>query len=151
MQSKLWNTPMRNKLLDSNYTGNIIIRLMVGSVFLSEGIQKFLFPIADGAGRFEKIGIPYPRFFGPFVGTTEIICGALLIIGLFTRIAAVPLLIVILTAICTTKIPILMDKGFWTAVHEGRADVSMLMGLIFLLIFGAGKYSVDNKSFTNRS
>jgi putative oxidoreductase len=127
--------------------GNIIIRLMVGLVFLSEGIQKFLFPDVDGAGRFAKIGIPHPQFFGPFVGATEIICGSLLIVGLLTRIASVPLLIVILTAIYTTKIPMLMDKGFWAAAHEGRADFSMLMSLIFLLIYGAGKFSADIKLF----
>jgi putative oxidoreductase len=130
-----------------NFPGNIIIRLLAGLVFLSEGIQKLLFPVADGAGRFAKIGIPHPQFLGPFTGTTEIICGTLLIIGLLTRLAAVPLLIVILTAIYTTKIPIFMDKGFWAAAHEGRADFSMLMCLIFLLIYGAGKYSADSKLF----
>lgn len=89
MQSKLWNTAMGNKLVDNNHTDNIIVRLMVGLVFLSEGMQKLLFPIANGAGRFAKIGIHHPQFFGPFVGTTEIICSVLLIIGLFTRIAAI--------------------------------------------------------------
>ena len=130
-----------------NFSGNIIIRLLVGLVFLSEGIQKFLFPDADGVGRFAKIGIPHPQFFGPFTGTAEIICGSLLIAGLFTRFAAVPLLVVILTAIYTTKIPILVGKGFWAAAHEGRADFCMLMGLIFLLIYGAGKYSADSILF----
>jgi putative oxidoreductase len=149
MQSKLWNASMRNKFVYGNHPGNIIIRLMVGLIFLSEGIQKFLFPIADGIGRFAQIGIPHPQFFGPFVGTTEIICGVLLIIGLFTRIAAIPLLIVILTAIYTTKVPILMNKGFWATAHEGRVDFSMLMGLLFLLIYGAGLYSADSKLFRN--
>ena len=116
------------KLPYYDFPGNIIIRLMVGLVFLSEGIQKFLFPIVDGAGRFAKIVILYPAFFGPFVGVTEIICGSLLLVGLFTRLASVPILIVIVTAIYTTKIPILMDKGFWAAAHDGRADFSMLMG-----------------------
>jgi putative oxidoreductase len=133
------------KLPYYDFPGNIIIRLLVGLVFLSEGIQKFLFPIVDGAGRFAKIGILYPAFFGPFVGVTEIICGSLLLVGLFTRLASVPILIVIVTAIYTTKIPILMDKGFWAAAHDGRADFSMLMGLIFLLIYGAGKFSADRK------
>lgn len=127
-----------------DFPGNIIIRLLVGLVFLSEGIQKFLFPDADGAGRFLKFGIPHPDFFGPFVGGIEIICGIMLIIGFITRFAAVPLLIVILTAIYYTKIPTLMAKGFWTMAHDGRADFSMLMGLIFLLIYGAGKFSVDS-------
>ncbi|MDB5136950.1 MAG: hypothetical protein JWP37_3553 [Mucilaginibacter sp.] len=128
-----------------NFSGNIFIRLMVGLIFLSEGIQKFMFPNAIGTGRFMKIGIPHPQFFGPFVGATEIICGSLLIIGLFTRLAAIPLLIVILTALCSTKFPIFVEHGLWAAAHEGRADFSMLMGLIFLLIYGAGKYSADSR------
>ncbi len=135
---------MAKRRTSSGLPGNIIIRLMVGLVFLSEGIQKLLFPAADGVGRFAKIGIPYPNFMAPFVGVTEIVCGALLIIGLWTRIATVPLLIVILTAIYTTKIPIFISKGFWAAAHEGRADFCMLLGLIFLFIYRAGKFSADN-------
>jgi len=135
------------KLPYYQFGGNIIIRLLVGLVFLSEGIQKFLFPIIYGAGRFAKLGIPHPAFFGPFVGATEIICGAMLIIGLITRFAAIPLMIIILTAIYTTKMPTLIDKGFWAAAHDGRTDFSMLMGLIFLLIYGAGKFSADSKLF----
>jgi putative oxidoreductase len=134
----------RKKSSYYNLPGNFIVRLMVGLVFLSEGIQKFLFPDAIGAGRFAKLGIPYPDFFGPFVGAIEITCGFLLIIGLLTRFASIPLLVVILTAIYTTKIPILENKGFWAAAHEGRADFCMLMGLLFLLIYGAGKYSADS-------
>ncbi len=126
-----------------DFPGNIIIRLLVGLVFLSEGVQKFLFPDANSTGRFLKLGIPHPDFFGPFVGAVEILFGIMLLIGIFTRLATVPLLIVIITAIYYTKIPTLMDKGFWTMAHDGRADFSMLMGLIFLLIYGAGKFSVD--------
>ena len=124
---------------------------MVGMVFLSEGIQKFLFPMTNGAGRFSKLGIAYPDFFGPFVGATEIICGVLVIIGLITRLAAMPLLIVILTAIYSTKLPMLFNKGFWPAAHEGRADFCMLFGLIFLLACGAGKYSIDYNLLNNKS
>lgn len=138
------------KPLFYNFSGNLIIRLLVGLVFLSEGIQKFLFPDADGVGRFIKLGIPDPQFFGPFVGTIEIICGTLIIVGLVTRLAAVPLLIVILNAIYFTKIPTLTQKGFWAAAHDGRADFSMLMGLIFLLIYGAGKFSADSKLFSKQ-
>ncbi|TWJ03333.1 putative membrane protein YphA (DoxX/SURF4 family) [Mucilaginibacter frigoritolerans] len=137
------------KLPYHDFSGNIIVRLLVGLVFLSEGVQKFLFPGLDGVGRFMKIGIPDPAFFGPFVGSIEIVCGCLLIIGLFTRAASVPLMMVILTAIYTTKIPTLTEKGFWAAAHDGRADFCMLMGLIFLLIYGAGKFSADSKLFGN--
>ena len=128
----------------------ILIRLMVGLIFLSEGIQKFLFPDTLGAGRFLSIGIPYPQIMGPFVGGVEIVCGTLLIIGLLTRLAAIPLLCVILTAIVTTKIPQLTAKGFWPMAHDGRADWSMLMGLLFLLISGSGRFSIDEKLYGPR-
>jgi uncharacterized membrane protein YphA (DoxX/SURF4 family) len=116
---------------------------MVGAVFVSEGIQKFLFPADVGAGRFAKIGFPSPEIVAPFVGCFEIACGALVLIGLFTRVAVIPLIGVMLTAIATTKIPILMNDGFWKMAHEGRTDWSMLLGLSFLLIVGAGRWSVD--------
>jgi len=88
------------------------VRLLVGSVFVSEGIQKFLYPAELAAGRFAKIGIPAPEFMGPFAGGFEIVCGALLIIGLLTRLAAVVLLIDISVAILSTKIPVLLGHGF---------------------------------------
>jgi putative oxidoreductase len=121
----------------------ILIRLLVGAVFLSEGIQKFLFPAALGVGRFVKIGIPAPQFFAPFVGVVEIVCGTLLIIGFITRQAAIPLLIDISVAIATTKIPMLSRVGFWSTVHEARTDYCMLLGLVFLLLVGSGPLSID--------
>jgi putative oxidoreductase len=121
----------------------ILIRILVGAVFLSEGIQKLLFPATLGVARFAKIGIPYPSFSAPFVGVVETVCGALVIAGLLTRLAAIPLLAVISTAIATTKIPMLLDQGFWHMAHEARTDFSMLLGLVFLLIEGAGGWSVD--------
>ena len=121
----------------------ILIRLLVGAVFLSEGIQKFLFPAALGVGRFVKIGIPAPQFFAPFVGVVEIVCGTLLIIGFITRLAAIPLLIDISVAIVTTKIPMLSRAGFWSTAHEARTDYCMLLGLVFLLLVGSGPLSID--------
>lgn len=121
----------------------ILIRLVVGWVFLSEGIQKFLFPAALGVGRFAKIPIPDPQILAPFVGACEILFGALLIFGLFTRLATIPLLCVISVAIWTTKIPMLAKQGFWAMVHEARTDFCMLFGLVFLLIVGAGRASLD--------
>ena len=122
-----------------------LIRLMVGWVFLSEGIQKFLFPMALGVGRFMKIGIPAPQFFAPFVGVVEIVCGTLLIVGLFTRWASIPLLIDILVAIATTKIPMLSKSGFWAMMHEARTDFCMFLGLLFLVISGSGALSLDER------
>ena len=122
---------------------NRLIRILVGVVFLSEGVQKFLFSDALGVGRFVKIGIPVPQFSAPFVGVVEIVGGALLLVGFLTRLASVFLLIDIAVAIATTKVPMLLAKGFWATAHEARTDWSMLLGLIFLLVAGAGSSSVD--------
>ncbi len=121
----------------------ILVRLLVGGVFLSEGIQKFLFPEALGGGRFAKIGIPIPYVSAPFVGLVEIVCGALVIIGFATRLAVIPLIIDISVAITATKIPMLISKGVWPAFHEARTDFCMLMGGLFLLIVGPGLLSID--------
>jgi putative oxidoreductase len=121
----------------------LLIRLIVGSVFLAEGIQKFLFVDALGMGRFLRIGIPAPELTAPFVGVVEIVCGVLVLIGLFTRLAAIPLIIDMLVAIATTKIPILLEKGFWAMAHEARVDWSMILGSCFLLLAGAGAWSLD--------
>ncbi|MFO7445796.1 MAG: DoxX family protein, partial [Ignavibacteriaceae bacterium] len=88
----------------------LLIRLMTGTVFLSEGIQKFLYPGERGVGRFIKIGLPAPEFFGYFVPSFEVICGTLVLIGLFTRLASIPLIIIMIVAIITTKIPILLNE-----------------------------------------
>jgi putative oxidoreductase len=120
-----------------------LIRLMVGSVFLSEGLQKFLFPEALGVGRFIKIGIAYPGFAAPFVGVVEIVCGLLSLVGLYTQLAAIPLIIDMLVAIVTTKIPFFLQHGFWAALHEARVDWCMLLGSLFLLLEGAGGWSLD--------
>jgi putative oxidoreductase len=117
----------------------------VGWVFLSEGVQKFLFPAALGAGRFLKIGIPAPAFTGPFVGAVEIVCGTLLIAGLFTILATVPLFIDIAVAIAATKVPMLLNHGFWAAMHEARTDFCMFVGLIAIALLGAGALSVDER------
>ncbi len=134
----------------------ILIRLLVGGVFLAEGIQKFLFPGELGVGRFGKIGIPRPEVMAPFVGAAEIVCGALLIVGLLTRAAAAVLLIDISVAIVSTKLPILLGHGFgpfslpklprygfWSMAHEARVDFSMWLGSLFLILVGAGGASLD--------
>jgi len=121
----------------------LLIRLMVGGVFLSEGIQKFLFAEKVGSGRFAKIGLPSPEVLGPLVGSTEIVCGALVLAGLLTRLAVLPLLVVMSVAVWSTKIPILMNDGFWKMAHDSRNDTCMVLGSLFLLIAGAGKLSAD--------
>ncbi len=134
----------------------VFIRFAVGVVFASEGIQKFLYAEAQGAGRFAKIGIPAPEVMGPFVGMVEIVCGSLLLVGLATRLAALPLIINMLVALASTKVPILLGHGywifahtfapkagFWAFLHESRTDLSMLCGATFLALVGADRWSLD--------
>jgi putative oxidoreductase len=122
-----------------------------------EGIQKLIFPDILGAGRFARIGILFPDAMGPFVGVVEAVCGFLIILGLFTRLAAIPLIIIMIVALISTKLPILLGHdvwvfhlaqdirrtGFWSMMHEARADLTMLLGCIYLLIVGAGRWSLD--------
>jgi putative oxidoreductase len=156
---------LNRSLLATSAPGwSILIRLLVGLVvFFPEGIQKLTFPAILGAGRFANIGIPYPEIMGPFVGIVETICGALIILGLFTRLAAIPLIIIMIVAILSTKVPILLGRdfwifhvpklaryGFWSMAHEARADFSMLLGSLYLLIEGAGVWSLDAILFKRR-
>ncbi len=133
-----------------------LIRLSVGAVFLSEGVQKFLYPAMRGSGRFEKIGLPYPEVLGYLVGSAEAFCGALILVGFATRVVALPLILIMLGAIVVTKIPILLGHGFgpfgvrelstygvWSMAHEMRTDWAMLLGSIYLLAVGGGRWSLD--------
>jgi len=122
---------------------SVLPRIIVGLVFLSEGIQKFLIPELVGAGRFEKIGFANPEFLAEFVASFEIVCGVLMLIGFSVRVAAIPLLTIMITALITTKIPILTEDGFWQMAHASRTDFAMTFLNVFILIYGAGKMSVD--------
>lgn len=125
----------------------ILIRIIVGLIFLTEGIQKFLFPATIGTGRFEKIGFSDLAFWAGFTAAFEIICGTLVLFGLLTKFASITLLIIMITAFITTKWPLLVTKGFWAFAHEYRTDFTMTLLLIYLLIYGAGKWSADSKLF----
>lgn len=134
----------------------VLIRFIVGLIFFAEGVQKFLYPDEVGAGRFAKIPIPNPETTASMIGAVEVVFGMLIIFGLFTRLAAIPLIAIMLTALFTTKLPILLGTeflgfslrkvsyyGVWGFLHESRTDLSMLFGSLFLLIVGAGRWSLD--------
>lgn len=155
-QSNRYTSLLHGRSQAAYTTGTLLIRLMVGAVFFTEGLQKFLLPDVRGSGRFEQIGFSHAEFWGYAVGTFETVCGALILLGLLTRIAAVPTLIIMIVAIITTKIPIwigasfgpfaLPDKpyyGFLSMTHEMRTDWSMLLGSVFLVLVGGGPYSLD--------
>lgn len=146
-------------------TAVILVRLGVGlAVFFPEGIQKLLFPDILGAGRFAGIGIPWPELMGPFVGVVEAVCGLMIILGIATRYASVPLIIIMVAALLSTKLPILLGSdwwifhvrelsryGFWSAQHEARTDIVMLLCLIYLLVAGSGRWSLDEWLRSRRS
>jgi len=135
----------------------VLVRVAIAFVFVTEGLQKFLSPEALGAGRFAKIGIPAPEVMGPFVGIVEIACGVLVLIGLLTRLGAFALMLDMIVAITSTKVPILIGHGFWgfadpaahpgfwPMAHEARTDVTMLLGCAFLVVAGAGAMSIDHR------
>ncbi len=157
---------MIKRLLDTRADGwTVLIRLMVGLVvFVPEGLQKLIFPSILGAGRFAKIGLPWPDFLGAFVGVFELTCGLLIVLGLLTRLACIPLIIVMVVAIVSTKLPMwlghdlgmfhvakLARYGFWSMAHEARNDFCMLLGCIYLLIEGGGRWSLDARLAARRA
>jgi len=130
-----------------------LVRFAVGGVFLSSGIVKFSFD-NQGPARFAKLGLPAATQLATFVGTTEVVCGALLVLGLFVRLAALPLAIDMVVALVTTKFPLLFGPGpepvaampktgFWAFAYQARLDFTMLMASVFLVAVGAGLWSLD--------
>lgn len=135
---------------DSRST-TVLIRLMVGFIFFSEGIQKFLFPQVRGAGRFEQMGMPAPEFLSYFVASFEIVCGALILVGLLTRLAAIPIIFIMLVVIVLTRLPTLVSENFWIMMYISKIDFAMLIGAIYLFIEGSGRWSADHKLFLKKS
>ena len=130
----------RSLLRPSSGLGSIVfIRIAVGIIFFTQGILKYIDPHL-GVMRFARIGFPMPNLTAHFVGTVEIICGLMVLLGMFASLASIPLLVVILTAIATTKIPELFhaSQGFWFMVSDARTDFAMTMSLLFLISVGGG-------------
>jgi putative oxidoreductase len=130
------------------------IRTMAGTVFLWEGILKFVYA-NQGVGRFTKLGLPFPVFTADFVGGLEIVGGVLLILGLGTRLITIPFIIEMLVAMLSTKPrlflgtlplpppPVPPQVGMWAVLHEVRSEYAQIMSCIFLLISGPGPWSLD--------
>jgi uncharacterized membrane protein YphA (DoxX/SURF4 family) len=144
---KQMNTPISGRAAFSGQAAFplLLLRWIPGLVFLLEGVQKFLFPDLLGVGRFSKLGFAHPGFWASFTGGFEIACGSALLVGLLTRLATVPLLVVMGVAFVTTKWPELIDKGFWVFAHDYRTDFSMTLTLVAVMLLGPGRWSLDAK------
>ena len=129
--------------------GYELIRLILGFVFLVAGIQKFIFPETMGPDRFEGLGYSNPEFTAYFVGFFEVLCAILILLGLATRFAAIPLVVIMCVAIYTLKVP-LLDEGFWRFAHSVRLDFSMLMTALFVFVNGADRRSLDELLFNKK-
>lgn len=138
------------KILKTSAIPLLLCRIIVGLIFLSEGIQKYIKPEELGTGRFAKIGFSNPAYWAYFTGSFEIVCGFLVLIGFLTRLAIIPLLIIMITAFETTKLILLRTKDFWSFAHEYRLDFAMTLLLLLLLTYGAGSWSVDIKIYKSK-
>ena len=145
-------TSLKTRILNTENDSKLIfIRIITGLIFISEGIQKYLIVSMLGPSYFKEIGFGHPMFWAYFAGAFEISCGLLILIGLLTRLASFPLLAIMVTAFFTTKLPLLVDKGFLTFAHEYRIDFSLTLLLILLIIYGGGKWSADLKILKAKS
>lgn len=141
--------PMIRRILATEEIGSVLfIRLMVGGVFLSEGLQKFIFPADFGSGYFLSIGFPLPSFSAYLDAILQIVCALLVLSGLFTRLAVVPLLIITIFSLVAIQTPVLLDRGLWAMLHAARTDWCMLLGTCYLLLKGGGRWSLDRKWFS---
>jgi putative oxidoreductase len=122
----------------------LLVRIAVGLIFFTQGILKYIDPNI-GVVRFTRIGFSHPYFTAHFVGTFEVLCGLLLLLGLGTRLVSIPLLTVIVTALATTKVPELFrsNQGFWYMISDARTNFAMFCCLVFLISMGGGSWSLD--------
>jgi len=142
-KSQILNTENDSKI--------IIIRLIVGLIFISEGIQKFLIVTIFGPAFFQEIGFANPMFWVNFTGAFEILCGILILFGLFTRLASIPLFTIMIFAFIITKLPLLATKGIWTFLHEYATEFSLTLLLVLLFIYGGGRWSADLKILRSKN
>lgn len=139
-------------LMSTDAPGSVIfVRFYVGLIFVVEGVLKYLRPEQLGTGRFAKVGIPAAAFLANLDGAFEIGCGVLILAGLLTRLAVLPMIVDMIGALATTKVPLLWgaaelypgEHGMWDFLHESRLEVAMLCGSLFLLAVGSGRRSLD--------
>jgi putative oxidoreductase len=116
----------------------LVGRLAVGLLFVSTGWGK-VHDLPKVNHYFDTLGIPQPAFTAGLVGFSELICGALLVLGLFTRFATIPLAITMVVAICTAR------RGDVHGLFDlvGLDELIYLVVLVMIAITGPGALSLD--------
>lgn len=145
-------TGILNRILQTSGDSKLVfVRFITGTIFVSEGIQKYLVVSLIGPSYFRELGFGHPMFWTYFTGTFELVCGLLVIAGLFTRIASIPLLAIMTTAFFTAKLPVLIHKGFLSFAHVYRIDFALTFLVIMLLVYGGGLWSADLRILRSRN
>ncbi|TGL65759.1 DoxX family protein [Leptospira sarikeiensis] len=133
---------------------NIIIRILVGGVFIWEGIIKFLY-VNQGIGRFTKLGFSQPELVASLIGGLEILGGIMILLGVLTKPISFIFVIQMFVAMYLTKLPLFFGTsplpppqappivGIWAVLHEIRSEYSQVLGSLFLYLSGPGRFSVD--------
>lgn len=121
-------------------TALLLLRVILGAVFIAHGLEKFIVSGIDGTARqFSAWGIPQPRLFAWFAGLGEVIGGAMLIIGLLTTLAAGVLAIEMIAAIVMVHVP----NGFFVAEGGMEYALVLFISLLMIVVFGSGRVSLD--------
>ncbi|PAV28592.1 hypothetical protein CIL05_16105 [Virgibacillus profundi] len=102
----------------------------VGYVFITSGILKLL--VSDFKALFISLGLPFPTSTLLLVALIEIGCGMLIAGRMYVNFAVPPLILIMFGALYLTKIPVLLNKGFFSFAFEARLDIVMLILLLLI-------------------
>ena len=126
--------------------GLLILRLVVGAVFIAHGAQKlFVYGIGGATGAFGQMGVPMPAVTAPLVAFVEFFGGIAIVLGLLTRLAALGVAMVMLGVLLLVK----LNAGFF-APNGFEFELTLLGGALALALAGPGDWSIDRRIAARR-